>query len=424
MVHLISILLVWTILWGLIPSVRTAGLTSLGLSSRLSVGDTLVSPSGRFELGIFAPAGGSRADLGYQLAIRYAELQHVVTWVANRDIPLSSNAYVYVSPYGNLQLFDPINNPNKPSWTSNAAANYAFGAAWSRASTAAGQRESCARDQNQKVQWDSFVNSPSTDTLLPGQYLLRAANLNMSSWKASDNPATGLYSFGWGGLNMSVLQLTWTSPKQFMTWTGGAYIPAPDVHTPHTITGVSSVYFHPTFGHLYATSSPADTVLLSGSDPVAANTMKRITIDTDGGLRIWQWNIGTSKSWTAVANWVLVERPESRSQCTVMGTCGPYGWCISAKASVDKVQCKCPNGFKPINEEDITRGCLPVVPLVGSDCNDTATVMMEELAGVDMPWGGGYQNLTGANSSRCKEKCLSVCECAGRCILPRSSFAG
>lgn len=122
-VHLISILLVWTILWGLIPSVRTAGLTSLGLSSRLSVGDTLVSPSGRFELGIFAPAGGSRADLGYQLAIRYAELQHVVTWVANRDIPLSSNAYVYVSPYGNLQLFDPINNPNKPSWTSNAAAN-------------------------------------------------------------------------------------------------------------------------------------------------------------------------------------------------------------------------------------------------------------------------------------------------------------
>ena len=116
--------------------------------------------------------------------------------------------------------------------------------------------------------WESFKNSSATDTLLPGQYFYKAANKTLTSWLTKDDPATGngTYTFGWGiRANESILQLAWTSPKEFMNWTGGPYIPAPDVQSPPTIPNVTFVYFDATLGNLYFPSLPADTVILSGN---------------------------------------------------------------------------------------------------------------------------------------------------------------
>ena len=112
-----KVLLTLFLLLRLLP-VWTSPSPTLGLSSRLNVNDTLVSPWGHFELGIFAfgPSQGPK----YQLCIRYAApIEQVVTWVANRDVPLSNKAYLELSAVDrNLQLFDPANGLNKPLWIS------------------------------------------------------------------------------------------------------------------------------------------------------------------------------------------------------------------------------------------------------------------------------------------------------------------
>lgn len=159
----------------------------------------------------------------------------------------------------------------------------------------------------------------------------------MFLWKVFDNFVIGLYSFGWGGLNMSVLQFMWMFLKQFMIWIGGVYIFVFDVYIFYIIIGVSFVYFYLMFGYFYVISSLVDMVFFLGSDFVVVNMMKCIMIDIDGGFWIWQWNIGILKLWIVVVNWVFVEWFESRFQCIVMGMCGFYGWCISVKVFVDKV---------------------------------------------------------------------------------------
>jgi hypothetical protein len=116
--------------------------------------------------------------------------------------------------------------------------------------------------------WESFRNSSATDTLLPGQYFYKAANKTLTSWLTKDDPATGngTYTFGWGiRANESILQLTWTSPKEFMNWTGGPYIPAPDVQSPPPSPTSTSSTSTP---HSATSTSPASPPTPSSSQVI------------------------------------------------------------------------------------------------------------------------------------------------------------
>jgi hypothetical protein len=89
-------------------------------SSRLNVGDTLTSPSGHFELGIFPYPAGSGS---YYLCVRYAApIEQVVVWMANRENSVSEQSYLELSnPNGDLQLYDPNNDVTQIPWSSNTA---------------------------------------------------------------------------------------------------------------------------------------------------------------------------------------------------------------------------------------------------------------------------------------------------------------
>lgn len=205
-------------------------------------------------------------------------------------------------------------------------------------------------------------------------------------------------------------------------------------------------------------------------------TLKRLTLDRDGGLRIWQYEVGhfsectslhflshsvlssslypgqgsarkasllpvylprflcwgsetlmessflilnfpqlgqSSSDWTPVANWVVHERG---SQCFAMATCGPYGLCkMTPPDSVDRVECTCPQGFVPRDETDFSRGCNRIQPLsTGDFCGDSKLFNMTKLDGIDMPWGGDYDNYTvEANWDNCSTTCLNSCNCTG-----------
>uniref|UniRef100_A0A8R7R5K2 non-specific serine/threonine protein kinase n=3 Tax=Triticum urartu TaxID=4572 RepID=A0A8R7R5K2_TRIUA len=85
--------------------------------------DTLVSAQGKFELGLFSPAGSSDGRLYLGIWYKNIPVQTVV-WVANRVTPLSTvvSAELRVSPDdGNLELVGPTNASASPVvvWSSN-----------------------------------------------------------------------------------------------------------------------------------------------------------------------------------------------------------------------------------------------------------------------------------------------------------------
>jgi hypothetical protein len=141
-------------------------------------------------------------------------------------------------------------------------------------------------------------------------------------------------------------------------------------------------------------------------------TLKRLTLDTDGGLRIWEWRIGGSSEWSPVANWVVSERG---TQCFAVGTCGTFGLCqMVPSGSLGRVQCTCPEGFQPTDEAAFSRGCIPMEILSGCGGGASNLTVMTELVGIDMPWGGDYGNSSAETDVvGCRNSCWSDCNCAG-----------
>jgi hypothetical protein len=76
---------------------------SLGLSQSISNNDTLVSKSGRFELGFFTPGNSNKTYLG--IWYKNIPVQNIV-WVANRNNPINStsNYTLNLNSTGNLVL--------------------------------------------------------------------------------------------------------------------------------------------------------------------------------------------------------------------------------------------------------------------------------------------------------------------------------
>lgn len=82
----------------------TCGYAVINTSSPLSIGQTLSSPAGFFELGFFSPNNTRNQYVG----IWFKEfVPRVVVWVANRDTPVTgSTANLIISSNGSLILLD------------------------------------------------------------------------------------------------------------------------------------------------------------------------------------------------------------------------------------------------------------------------------------------------------------------------------
>ncbi|CAL2253398.1 unnamed protein product [Prunus armeniaca] len=153
-------------------------------------GETLVSAGGSFQLGFFSPG----ASKGRYLGIWYSVDTETVVWVANRETPLGdSSGVLKVTEQGVLVL---LNSTNRIVWSSNS-------------STTAGNPVSQLMDSGNLVLKDGNETNPDKflwqsfdypcDTLLPemklGWDLVTGLERYGSSWKSTDDPAPGEFSF-------------------------------------------------------------------------------------------------------------------------------------------------------------------------------------------------------------------------------------
>ncbi|KAG5234846.1 receptor serine/threonine-protein kinase [Salix suchowensis] len=311
----ITPLLFFTIL-SLFTSKFASSLDTLTAIQSLVNGQTLISESQSFELGFFTP-GNSR---NWYVGIWYKSLPRTYVWVANRDNPLTNSSGTFKISNQSIVLYDREENL---AWSSNRTN------ARNPVMQLLDSGNLVLRDQESdsgQFLWQSF--DYPTDTLLPdmkfGWDLNTGLDRYLSSWKSSDDPGTGDFSFKlqYHGFPEAFLSKDKTIQYRSGPWNGQRFSGVPEMepvdHISFSfITNQDEVYysFHTSNKSLYS----------------------RLSVTSSGFLQRFAW-IPETQQWSKF--WYA-----PKDQCDEYRECGPYGICDSNASPV----CKCMRGFQPKN---------------------------------------------------------------------------
>ncbi|KAJ0622643.1 putative protein kinase RLK-Pelle-DLSV family [Helianthus annuus] len=319
-------------------------------------GFTLISSNQRFEFGFFSLGNSSSRNL--YLGIWYYNLPLTVVWVANRNNPIrDSFGEISLKENGTLILY------NRSKGILLDSGNLVI------------------RDDgsNKTIFWQSF-DFP-TDTLLPDLKLDVGLHRFLRSWKSSEDPSDGVYSFSLEPPEAPQLVLRSGSRKLFR-W-------GPFDGT--MFSGGTSLTSSPLFQTIYASNSEGFYFKYELLDE---SILSRLVISPTGLLQYFTWRVNNSKEWNLLLTF-------NSDPCDNYAKCGPYGSCYSLSS------CKCLSGFTPDSPRDwglfsYSGGCKRKHEL--SCGHRDGFVKYNALKYPDNPvvWGN-YSN------HDCEAKCLKNC---------------
>lgn len=327
----------------------------------------------------------------------------------NRNSLVTKDATLEFQTNGNLILND---RGGATVWTSNST----------------GGAESAVMSENGNfivygpdrfIAWQSF--SHPSDTLLPGQPL--TVDLELTS---SKSPSHGGY------FTLKMLQKT-TSLSLALTYnlpespesppesvSNISYWPGPDISN---VTGevVAVMDDGGSFGIVYGSSSDGAVYVYkndndSGSLSAAVNgtrgpplVLRRLTLETNGNLRLYRWDndVNGSRQW--VAEWAAVSNP-----CEIAGICG-NGIC-NLDRSKTNASCTC----LPGTSKDGGGGSCAGNPSTAARCGPSRENLAPQLKisalqntnyyFSDSSVIANYSDVETVN--KCGDACSSDCDCA------------
>ncbi|CAH9133673.1 unnamed protein product [Cuscuta epithymum] len=345
----------------------------------LAGNQTLVSSGGVFELGFFTPRGSDKIYVG----IWYKQIKEkTVVWVANRDGPLSdSGGILKIGDDGNLYLLDDAGNS---TWST--------GSQLGRKNTVAQLLDSgnfVLREENdgKNYLWQSF--DYPTDTLLPGMKLgwdsRSGLNRFITSWKSSDDPSEGAYTFkvDLTGLPECFIRNRDAVVYRSGPWNGLRFSGVPEMSPTKLIT----FSFEITKDSDYYIFELHNKTLYS-----------RLMVSHDGALERYTW-IPTTKIWNKF--WYA-----PKDQCDDYRVCGAFGICNTNLSPV----CECPHGFRPRNQQawdlrDGSDGCYRHDEL-GCEKDGFLTYNYMKLPDTSRTFVDRTMGL-----KECREMCKKNCSC-------------
>ncbi|TVU11259.1 hypothetical protein EJB05_44833, partial [Eragrostis curvula] len=395
----LSVLILFLLATAFTPSASTED--AIGLASRISGNQTLVSAGKVFKLGFFSPDG---ADGRSYLGIWYASIpERTVVWVANRQSPVVDGPGVLeLAADGHLVIADA---KNATVWSSAAPTREVTSSAVARLEDSGNlvvMSSDGAREES--VAWQSF--DYPTDTLLPGMKLgvdIRAGiTRNITSWRSPSDPSPGEYMFKLviGGL------------PQFFLFRG----PTTRIYTSgpwngDILTGVP--YLKSKDLSFEVVASPDETYYRYFIRD--ASMLSRFVIDGETGkLRRYQWSNGRWNSF-----WFYPNEP-----CEEYARCGAFGYCDSDRSPM----CSCLPGFAPRSPEQWSRrvasgGCVRKAELsCGGDGNgDDGFWVVDRMK---LPEATNATVLAGMNLDQCRQVCLNDCSCRAYSAANYSGMVG
>ncbi|XP_039028294.1 G-type lectin S-receptor-like serine/threonine-protein kinase At4g27290 [Hibiscus syriacus] len=311
-------------------------------------GETIVSASKIFEFGFFSPGFAAKRYLG----IWYKKSVETVVSVANREVPLNdSSGVAKVTNRGILVL---MNGKGKTIWSS-----YCLRLVHCPVAQLLDSGNLVVKDDwDKSFIWQSFDHP--CDTLLPGMKMGKGLVMGqyryLSSWRSSDDPAPGNFTFGF----VLFLVPKEGSPVQFHS-------------------NENEVYY----GYIHGLRH--------------SSILTRLVISHNGDLRHFKW---TDRN----RHWVHY-RSTQEATCDSYGLCGANGVCNPNNSPA----CACLDGFVPKNKKEWDKrpgsgGCIRKTRL---SCSGDG---FKEFPGVKFPTSASDFNTT-MNLEECESQCSKNCSC-------------
>ncbi|CAL5335819.1 unnamed protein product [Camellia sinensis] len=349
--------------------------------------NTIVSSGGSFEMGFFNPGNSQNTYLG----IWYKKISvRTVVWVANREIPL-------VNSSGILTVIDPgilalVNGTGSVIWSPNVT-----GSTQDPVAQLMESGNLVVKDVNDNILWQSF--DYPCDTLLPGMKLgknfVTGLEHHLSSWKSSDDPAQGEFTYRCDPQGYPQQILNSGSAELFRAgpWNGIGFSGRPSLKS-------NSIY---TFELVYTKEEVYYDYKLLSSD------VSRLTVNHTGIAQRWTW-IDRTQQWV-----IFLTSPTDN--CDTYKLCGPNGNCNVGNSPV----CDCLSKFVPQNQKewghgDWSNGCVRRTPL---DCHNGDGFL--KYSGYKMPDTRNSWFDRNMTLGECKMVCLKNCSCMAYANLDISS---
>ncbi|EOA33297.1 hypothetical protein CARUB_v10019835mg [Capsella rubella] len=366
------------LLFTIFLSFSYAGITK---ENPLSIGQTLSSSNGVYELGFVSPDNSQNQYLGIWFK---GIIPQVVVWVANREKPVTdSTAKLSVSSNGTLLL---LTGKDGVVWSTGEVS----ATTGSRAELTDNGNLVVIDDVSGRPLWESFQHLG--DTMLPFSTLMynltTGEKRELTSWKSENDPSPGEF----------VVQVTSQVPAQVFIMKGSKpyWRSGPWAKTRFTgIPLMDNSYTSPFSLQQDANGSVSFTYLETKSK------ISRIMITPEGILKIYQQSDN---------DWELdFEAPDD--PCERYGFCGPFGFCV---VSVPP-KCKCFKGFVPKSTEEWkrgnwTNGCKRRTELhcqgnsTGKDANGFSPVPNIQIPDF-------YEFANFLDAGECQKSCLHNCSC-------------
>uniref|UniRef100_J3MZW5 Non-specific serine/threonine protein kinase n=2 Tax=Oryza brachyantha TaxID=4533 RepID=J3MZW5_ORYBR len=208
--------------------------------------------------------------------------------------------------------------------------------------------------------------------------------VRLISWKGATDPSPGNFSFG-GDPDRPLQVVIWKGPHVYWRtnpWKG--YM----VDSNYQKGGTSAIYTAvvSTDEEIYAAFTLSD-----GAPPM------QYTLGYAGDLRLHSWS-NASSSWITFAKYPTRE-------CSVFGSCGPFGYCGDITATVST--CYCLEGFEPASAADWSRGNFTL------GCRRSQPVQCSDgfLAVPNLKLPDWYLHVGNRSYDECAAECRRNCSC-------------
>ncbi|EOY12717.1 Serine/threonine kinases,protein kinases,ATP binding,sugar binding,kinases,carbohydrate binding, putative [Theobroma cacao] len=345
-------------------------------------GETIVSAGGVFEVGFFSPSVTNKRYLG----IWYKKSNTTVVWVANREVPLNdSSGVLKVTNQGILILLD---NNGSTVWSSNSSTS-----ARTPVAQILDSGNLVVKDETdgnpQNFMWQSF--DYPCDTFLPnmkiGKDLVTGLDRYLSSWKETNDPFRGNFTYGFDldGFPEWVLREGSIKRMRRGPWNGLRFSGVTGL-TPNSVYGFEfvfnekEIYFS---WNLYNSSS-----------------LSRVLLLPNGNIQRFTWI-------DEAQNWVL-HLPPYLDTCDSYALCGVNGNCNNNNDN--SPACNCLKGFEPKIKEEWEvvpglGGCVRKTPL---NCKDDGFL---KYTGLKLPDASESWFNYSMNLEECKNHCIKNCNC-------------
>ncbi|KAL9267931.1 G-type lectin S-receptor-like serine/threonine-protein kinase-like protein [Drosera capensis] len=380
---------IFLVLFGLIISymalVGCVVVDSINGTHFIKDGDTLVSAGGKFELGFFSPGSTSWRYVG----IWYNKIPlRTVIWVANREAPLFDSLGVLKLIKGSSVLAI-VNRTGHVVWSTSSSrysSNPSVKLLDSGNLVVIDEDNEAAEDHD--FLWQSF--DYPCDIHMPGMKIGRdlatGLNRSLSSWKSSDDPSPGAFTYEINPRGYPEAFVKRGAIEQYRSgpWNGITFSGSPNLKK----NSVFSFNFVLNSVEMYYVYELLDKSILMYRILNQYGSMER---------RIW-----SDRS----QGWILYYSPQ-KDYCDTYAVCGMFGYCNSGGTP----ECGCVDGFDPKSLKSWeaghwSDGCVRRTALNCDDRDGFLKYSNVKLPDTQYAWYNTSMSL-----KECRKKCLANCSC-------------